>query len=682
MYEITNGLKLLSISLPLSLSLLSAQQDGSYLADLPERTNQMNRSPKRILVVDNDLDVLDSVEYNLQSAGYEVVTANSAQMAQKQLRECIIHLAIIDIRLEDEALREDQSGFEVARTLPKHIPCVIFTAYDNKENIRRALGEVGAKASLDKKDSDAASQLVDLVDQLFGSVVNVNFGLKIEGTVDLDRIVNQIEVPAAEDGLEPSDDDIGQILQSLFHNALSVHITPLLSPESAPTLTQAGTVLLRAHPRYQKGWGAPVVVKFSVQAEIAEEAKNYEHIRHYLGGQRVPVLRLGEGVAYSRQIGGLLYTLIGAQRWEGICHFADSFQQEESKSIIDLLERFFEQTFGSLFEDAKREMLNLTTEYTEALRLTPQKLRQAVEAFHAKALYEPTLRFGGLRGAFPNPILWALTEEKFRDFELVTRKCLVHGDLHSKNMLIDTEGNFWLIDFARVTESHALRDFAELETDIKFNLLSVVELKELLRFEQALLTNANFEEVELNISFNNHHLDHAYRIVQALRRIASELIQLEGDMREYYQALFWHTLNIMRLRHIKPAKKEHALLAAALLCQRLDNWPEWDNLPELSSPETITSAQNSLEEPSWYERLIGTALFLLFGTGIVVLLLWAMSYFMPSWPQIMMTFMLFSLFTIVAFALLGLITGQTAVEALLQMGDKLLARLGVNDSDS
>lgn len=551
----------------------------------------MNSSPRRILVVDNDIDVLDSVGYNLQSAGYEVVTANSAQVAQKKLKESIIHLAIIDIRLEDESRREDQSGFDVARELPPHIPSVIFTAYENTENIRRALGEVGAKASLDKKESSAAAKLVDLVDQVFRDHIQVNFSLKIEGTVDLDHIVNQIEVPASEDGLHPSGDDIRQILQSLFHNALSVHLTPLLSPESAPTLTQAGTVLLRARPRYQNARGAPVVVKFSVQPEIAEEAKNYERIHHYLGGQRVPVLRLGEGVAYSRQIGGLVYTLIGSQRWERICHFADSFQDEETKSVIELLERFFEQTFGSLFEDAKREVINLTTEYTEALHLTPQKLRRAVEAFHPKALHEPTLRFEGLRAAFPNPILWALAEGKFREFELVTRKCLVHGDLHSKNMLIDTEGNFWLLDFARVAESHALRDFAELETDIKFNLLSVVDLKDLLRFEQALLASAEFDDVQLSLSFNNHHLVHAYRIVQALRRIASELIQLDGDMGEYYQALFWHTLNIMRLRHIKPAKKEHALLSAALLCQRLDNWPEWDNLPEVSTPEPITSSK-------------------------------------------------------------------------------------------
>ncbi|MGB0388605.1 MAG: response regulator [Ardenticatenaceae bacterium] len=569
----------------------------------------MEMTLKRILVVDNDPDVLDSVRYNLRSAGYEVVTANCPDEARQQLACEIVHLAVIDIRLEDERRREDHSGFDVAQKVPDYIPCVIFTAYENTDNLRKALGEVGAKASLDKKDPLAASKLVDIVDECFASVVKVNFALKIEGTLDLNRVASQIEVPRSDENLRPSALDVRQILQTLFHDAQAVYATLLLSAQQAPTFTQAGSLLIRARARYEHAWGAPVVVKFSAREEIESEAKNYHYIKRYLGGQRLPVLREENGVAYSRQLGGLVYTLIGAQNWESICEFGQIYREHETERVIDLLKRFFRQTFGALFEDATRQPLNLTTSYTDALRLTPEKLRRAVQEVHPDGLREPTLRFNGLSAIansaiansaiansaiansaiansaiansaiankdVPNPIMWALPDNKFRTFNTFSRQCLCHGDLHNKNMLVDGEGHFWLIDFARVAESHALRDFAELESDIKFNLLSVVDLKDLFVFEQALLTPTHSQDAYPNISFGNPHLDHAYRVVAALRRIAYDLIRLDGDMREYYQALFWHTLNIIRLRHITPQKKEHALLSAALICQRLEEWPKW-----------------------------------------------------------------------------------------------------------
>lgn len=656
----------------------------------------MTGSSKRILVVDNDPDVLDSVEYNLQTAGYEILTASSPEDARERLAREIVHLAIIDIRLRHEARIDDLSGFDVARELPDYIPCVIFTAYEDRESIRRALGEVGANASLDKRNPDAASQLIEIVDKLFASEVRVNFNLEIEGSLDLGRVAGQIEVPVTEDkDFRPSADDLRQVSQALFYDATSVYINFLLSPEPAPTLTQAGSVLLQARPRFEEAWGAPMVVKLSARDEIAREANNYRIIKPFLGGHRLAVL---EGETSSRQIGGLVYRLIGAQEWESIRTFSEVFLDEDTETVTDLLERFFGQTFGALFADARRETISLTTTYTEALSLTPKKLRKALEGFHPEALSEPYVHFKGLQGSYMNPVLWALHRGSFRHFEVVSRKCLCHGDLHSRNILVDAEGNFWLIDFARVERSHALRDFAELETDIKFNLLPVVDLQALLSFEHALLAPTNFQATSPETYFANDRLDHAYRVVLALRRIASDLIDLEGDMREYYQALFIHTLNIMRLRYISAEKKEHALLSASLICQRLEDWPEWESSPaDMSSskltsilPQSDKSAETSEAESSaldyvaesqWWSRLVEAGAFFLLGTVMVVLLLWAMRYFTPDWWEHVAVLSYLSVFAIIVFALLGLVKGPAAISALLKIVSNLSGRIKYSRSD-
>lgn len=533
----------------------------------------MIQTAKRILLVDNDPDVLDSVTYSLRMEGYEVLPADNAGTALTLIEGEIFHLAIFDIRLEEEKVKADTSGFEVASRLPSSIPCIIYTAYEDKENIRQAFSQVRAKEIIDKARPDAPQKLMDTVNRLFEGEVKVNFGLQLEHSLDLAKLAAQIEIPRFDSELQPTAADLHHILQALFLKAASVRLVSLLSQEPAPAFTRSGSLLLQAQPRYKAGWGVPVVVKFGARAEIAQEAANHRLLKPFLGGQRLAVL---EGEAYSRQIGGLVYSLIGAEDWATIRPFGELFSTEPADTVITLLERFFTLTFRSLLAEARPEPMDLMATYTESLHLTPAKVSNALNHFYPQALTERRLSFEGLAGSFQNPLLWAVAEERFRSFHTTARKCLCHGDLHGRNVLVDAAGYFWLIDFARAAESHALRDFVELETDIKFNLLPVSDLKLLLLFETGLLAPTTFLDDLPALSLADERLAHAYQVILALRRLAVQLIGLEGEMAEYYQALFWHTLNILRLRHIGPAGKTYALLAAALLSERLEQWPTWN----------------------------------------------------------------------------------------------------------
>jgi hypothetical protein len=485
----------------------------------------------------------------------------------------IFHLAIFDIRLEEERVKADTSGFEVAQKLPSPIPCLIYTAYEDKENIRQAFSEVGAKEIIDKTRPDAPQKLIDTVNRLFEREVKVNFQLQLEHDLDLAKLAAQIEIPRPDSELQPTREDLGHILQALFLKAASVRLVSLLSQEPAPAFTRSGSLLLQAQPRYKAGWGVPVVVKFGARDEITQEAANHRLLKPFLGGQRLAVL---EGEAYSRQIGGLVYSLIGAEDWTTIRPFGELFSTEPAAIVVALLERFFTLTFRSLLAEARPEPMDLMATYTEGLHLTPAKVSKALKHFYPQALTEPRLTFEGLTHSFQNPLRWAVVEEQFRPFETTARKCLCHGDLHGRNVLVDAAGHFWLIDFARAAESHALRDFVELETDIKFNLLPVNNLKQQLLFETGLLAPTTFQDELPVLPLADERLTHAYHVILALRRLAVQLIGLEGEMAEYYQALFWHTLNILRLRHIAPAGKTYALLSAALLSERLEEWPTWN----------------------------------------------------------------------------------------------------------
>ena len=58
-----------------------------------------------------------AVRFHLKMVGYQVFTANNPAQALQMLDEQIIHLAIIDLRLNNDRELE-YSGLEVAREIP------------------------------------------------------------------------------------------------------------------------------------------------------------------------------------------------------------------------------------------------------------------------------------------------------------------------------------------------------------------------------------------------------------------------------------------------------------------------------------------------------------------------------------------------------------------------------------
>jgi len=88
-----------------------------------------------ILVMDDDLLALESLESYLKQAGYTVVTASSAREAVEQARETPCDVALLDMKMPE------MDGFQVAamlRQLQPDLRVVIFTGYASLETEARA----------------------------------------------------------------------------------------------------------------------------------------------------------------------------------------------------------------------------------------------------------------------------------------------------------------------------------------------------------------------------------------------------------------------------------------------------------------------------------------------------------------------------------------------------------------
>jgi len=97
--------------------------------------------PRRVLLVDDDVDFLEAVRALLEAHGYQVLAAHSAQEALALLRRERVNVAILDLMME-----EPDSGILVAHFLRRQpemagIPVILATAVAEKTGFRPSLDD-------------------------------------------------------------------------------------------------------------------------------------------------------------------------------------------------------------------------------------------------------------------------------------------------------------------------------------------------------------------------------------------------------------------------------------------------------------------------------------------------------------------------------------------------------------
>lgn len=88
---------------------------------------------RTVLLVDDDVDYLFQMKLQFETAGYSVVTAESAKSAEKELDQIKPDIAVIDLMME-----ETDSGFTLAHKIKKleaDIPVIMVTAVTSETGI-------------------------------------------------------------------------------------------------------------------------------------------------------------------------------------------------------------------------------------------------------------------------------------------------------------------------------------------------------------------------------------------------------------------------------------------------------------------------------------------------------------------------------------------------------------------
>lgn len=534
----------------------------------------MNRQGRILIVDDEELWRKELVE-TLGRGGFHVDAASKASEALERLSGTPYHVLVLDIRMV-HADRSNIDGIELLEELCKRGLCeatkiIMLSAFGTKEHMRTSFRKYKVVDFLSKEDFDN-QVFLENIRQIFSEKVDVNLSLdihwqevsgpeqallnlKMDGISDMRDLAFQSHIAI----------ELEDLLCRLFYQAESILVRPMIPGQS-------GTGVLLVQPFYADGGGRSVVVKFGHILKIEEEFRNFrQYIEPYIGGGRNTTVR---SLRRTSHLGGIMYSLLGTAN-DNLEDFGSFYRHAIVPQIQDALDLLFRDTCGAWYASPGRlRPHNLTEDYLQLLNLTPEKLEQGLSDLLESVQHKQKLYFKSLKGkrAFTNPLLATAD----RSLVFPTYICTTHGDFNQHNILVDNIGNMWLIDFLRTGRGHILRDVSELDSVVRFQLLAAEEatLEERLKMERVLCSIDRFSEVEQladSLPTENAALNKAYAIVTHLRKLARKLVSQNpgDDISEYFIALLYHAMNTLRFHDLSVRQREHALLCASLLVDRL-----------------------------------------------------------------------------------------------------------------
>lgn len=136
---------------PLGISLLLTRQ--------PKKSKTMN-TKKKIVIVDDDIDIITVVESILKSKGYEVLSANDKKEGIALIKSEKPDLAILDVMMTTQF-----EGFELAKEITedpilKNMPVIIQTSIEVLTTTKSSVQEMARQFRMEPAFSDLRVILV------------------------------------------------------------------------------------------------------------------------------------------------------------------------------------------------------------------------------------------------------------------------------------------------------------------------------------------------------------------------------------------------------------------------------------------------------------------------------------------------------------------------------------------
>lgn len=539
---------------------------------------------KKILLMDNDKDFLEVHGRLLVQAGYEVLNANSTTEATALLVDQFVHLAILDVRMEDDEDPQDISGLKLAETeVNQAIPIIFLTAYPSWEYAKKALGAASTGLQIaDMVDkADGPDALLQAVEKAFTNYVLVNDQLVIRWNerekLSFAFFITLLEPQLATEDLPVRISEIEALFRRLFHNSNQLTVSRLFKRGE-------NIIFLELSAYNALGRESQYVVACGLKETVANERKRHQVM---LPQASQTGNLVSERIAETTRFASTAYSLNGAEIAE-LVNFTAFYQSQSAEVVAEVLDHLFETTLHTWYSQGRYYERQETgdTFFKDWLRL--EALTQAEFEERAQSICREILDSGLAEVTLsPYQLQWQLSPECSETYPnpitfLYQKQSALappflcgttHGQLSGDSILVSPEARAWVLDFGWMAQGPLIRDFVALETAVKFDLLAARDSETIYEVETRFLAVSHLGEAP-----DSSKLEPSIqKAIETIGRIRYHTARIIGPKIEHYLGgLYLYALARLATYdpHIHHARHElmlmlHALLSSALLCQKL-----------------------------------------------------------------------------------------------------------------
>lgn len=542
-----------------------------------------------ILFMDNNPRFLEVQSRLLEQLGYKVLRALTLAEAEEKLTKERIHLAIFDIRMEDEDDGQDISGLLLAQNKAfQPIPKIILTAHtdsrDTYKYARDVLGptEDGLPPAVNFIGKDEGPEtLIQAVERAFRQYVHINWNLVIrwEKAGSFAHLAEFIAPTASTHQRQ----QVALEIEDLFRKLFSTYDQITLG---RPLFAGNGQVILELFAYPQARGEEQYVLACGDRQCMTAEAERYEQfIRRQSSTGRLEKVESEQTVHCAV----VAYTLTGTKLED-----VKPFQAFYQSTPIDAVHQALNHLFGTVLKpwhktapSVKRlttvqewiqEWLASTTEMLVPTTLT-EPMATLCRAISEQGLASVDYRLEKLSVAFgyqpahlfTNPITYLAKTPLLPG--LSTHYGITHGQLRHDTLLVNSQQQTYLVHFSQTAYAPLLRDFVSLELSVKVDLLDTLDLQLRYELERRLFLMTTLEQT-INTDALPPELSKALSTVRQIRQMAAA--QVDTAIIPYLLGLCIETLK--RLVQFEPTRRynrrelagfAHCYMMAAMLCDKL-----------------------------------------------------------------------------------------------------------------
>lgn len=443
----------------------------------------------RILIVDDEEDVHEGAEQWIHALDprIEIRSATTYEKALELADHEFFHMAFVDLRL-----KRQEKGVNVMRYLNIHSPAckiIIMTSFMREANTSAEVLSFYGPSFQFEGVVDKTAGNVDWFGRFVKPAVREwnEHLLEVHG---LDEVVAAVLSKATRTERKLAavkatpvrlrrdpialGDEVEWILMGIFgvvgeqlpgaRSQLELSLMPRGFSASVVATAQPG---LRFASVGRLVSGNQCVVKIGAKTEIRAEARQYERIVKYGRAleHRVELLGCADGDALA----GICYSFAGGDA-RGLRTLDELIADRGTGTWRTVIRKIFAPEASNWFAVAA-EVEALRTYFTEVREIKLECCFDRFEDWIADlARYEFVRRDGQSLRIGPDTVLTLPTRQMLAATGMRTRvpACLIHGDLHGGNVLVDNQDRAYFIDFRNSGVGPRLIDFAALQTTARF----------------------------------------------------------------------------------------------------------------------------------------------------------------------------------------------------------------------